>query len=70
MGDKTQIATVVLAAQYQPVSMVIVGSTLGMMLANVPVVFFGGMMADKLPVIWIRRGAASLFTALGVVAVW
>ena len=70
IGDKTQIATVVLAAQYQPVSMVILGSTIGMMLANVPVVFFGGMMADRLPVIWIRRSAASLFAVLGVVAIW
>ncbi len=69
IGDKTQVATVVLAAQYQPLSMVILGSVIGMMLANVPVVFFGGMMADRLPLIWIRRSAASLFAVLGVVAI-
>lgn len=70
IGDKTQIATVVLAAQYQPLSMVILGSTIGMMIANVPVVFLGGAMADKLPLHWIRCSAASLFAVLGIVAIW
>ena len=70
MGDKTQVATVVLAAQYQPLSMVILGTTVGMMLANVPVVFLGNKMADKLPLHWIRRAAALLFAILGIVAIW
>ncbi len=68
IGDKTPIATVVLAAQYQPLFMVIMGSTLGMLLANVPVVFLGNNLADRLPLTWIRRAAAALFFILGFVA--
>jgi hypothetical protein len=49
MGDKTQVATVVLAAQYSPLWQVIVGTTLGMLLANVPVVWLGARFADRLP---------------------
>ncbi|CAM3774739.1 TMEM165/GDT1 family protein [Parendozoicomonas haliclonae] len=70
IGDKTQVATVILAAQYQPLSMVILGTTLGMMLANVPVVFLGNNLADKLPLIWIRRAAAALFLVLGIYALF
>ena len=66
MGDKTQIATVVLAAKYDSLTMVVAGTTLGMLLANVPVVIAGHFSADKLPMQWIHRGCAVLFALLGV----
>ena len=65
MGDKTQVATVVLAAQYSPLWQVVAGSTLGMLLANVPVVWLGARFASKLPLRAARIGAALLFAALG-----
>ncbi|MBA8887391.1 putative Ca2+/H+ antiporter (TMEM165/GDT1 family) [Dokdonella fugitiva] len=65
MGDKTQVATVVLAAQYSPLWQVVAGSTLGMLLANVPVVWLGARFAAKLPLRAARIGAALLFAALG-----
>lgn len=66
MGDKTQIATVVLAAQYHPLWQVIAGTTVGMLLANVPVVLLGSRFASKLPLKAARIGAALLFAALGL----
>ena len=66
MGDKTQIATIVLAAQYPPLWQVIAGTTLGMLLANVPVVWLGARFAAKLPLKAARIGAAILFAALGL----
>jgi putative Ca2+/H+ antiporter (TMEM165/GDT1 family) len=66
MGDKTQVATVVLAAQYHPLWQVIAGTTLGMLLANVPVVWLGSRFAAKLPLKAARISAAVLFAALGV----
>ena len=66
MGDKTQAATVVLAAQYRPLWQVVAGTTIGMMLANVPVVWFGSRFASKLPLKAARIAAAVLFAALGV----
>ncbi|MFK0570944.1 TMEM165/GDT1 family protein [Endozoicomonas sp.] len=68
IGDKTQVATVLLAAEYSATVMVVMGTTLGMLLANVPVVFFGEKLAERLPLHWIRRGAAVLFVLLGAVA--
>ena len=65
MGDKTQVATVVLAAQYAPLWQVVVGTTAGMLLANVPVVWLGARFADRLPLRAARIGAALLFAALG-----
>jgi putative Ca2+/H+ antiporter (TMEM165/GDT1 family) len=65
MGDKTQIATVVLAAQYQPLWQVVAGTTIGMLLANVPVVWLGARFAQKLPLKAARIGAAVLFAVLG-----
>ncbi|MGL5290359.1 MAG: TMEM165/GDT1 family protein [Vibrionaceae bacterium] len=65
IGDKTQIATVLLAAKYQSMMMVTIGTTLGMLLANVPVVLVGKLFAEKLPLKWIRIGCAILFLALG-----
>ena len=66
MGDKTQIATVVLAAKYDSLTMVVAGTTLGMLLANVPVVIAGHFSAEKLPMLWIHRSCAVLFALLGV----
>ena len=66
MGDKTQVATVVLAAQYTPLWQVVAGSTLGMLLANVPVVWLGARFAQKLPLKAARYTAAALFAILAV----
>jgi putative Ca2+/H+ antiporter (TMEM165/GDT1 family) len=65
MGDKTQIATVALAARYDSLVAVVGGSTLGMMLANVPAVYFGARAADRLPVRLVHSIAAVLFAGLG-----
>lgn len=66
MGDKTQIATVGLAAHYRDVAAVVVGTTLGMMSANVPVVFFGERLSRRLPVRLVHGVAALVFALLGV----
>jgi len=68
IGDKTQIATVALAAKYHSVVWVTAGTTLGMMLANLPVLWLGNVAAGKLPLKWIRLVAAALFLILGVLA--
>ena len=69
MGDKTQIATVMLAARYNPY-WVVVGSTLGMMLANAPVVWFGEKITRLVPMRVVHVVSALVFAALGVVALW
>lgn len=66
MGDKTQVATVALAAQYQSLLAVVAGTTVGMMLANVPAVIMGDRIADKMPVTLVHRIAAGIFAVLGV----
>lgn len=66
MGDKTQVATVALAAQYQSLVLVVAGTTLGMMIANVPAVIMGDRIADKLPVRRVHQAAAAIFLLLGV----
>ncbi|MBI2296284.1 MAG: TMEM165/GDT1 family protein [Betaproteobacteria bacterium] len=68
MGDKTQIATVVLAAQYHALVAVVLGTTLGMLSANVPVVLLGNALAGRLPLRAIRICAALVFAVLGVLA--
>lgn len=65
IGDKTQIATVALAAGYSNLGAVVAGTTCGMLLANVPVVFMGNAFADRLPMKAIHYGAAILFASLG-----
>ncbi|WP_168172943.1 TMEM165/GDT1 family protein [Pseudomonas sp. PA27(2017)] len=70
MGDKTQVATVMLAAQYPHFIMVVLGTTLGMLIANVPVVLAGNFAADRLPLTLIRRIAAIAFAALAVYAAY
>jgi putative Ca2+/H+ antiporter (TMEM165/GDT1 family) len=66
MGDKTQIATVALAAKYSSLVAVVAGTTLGMMLANVPAVLLGEVAARKLPMQVVHRIAAAIFLVLGV----
>jgi putative Ca2+/H+ antiporter (TMEM165/GDT1 family) len=66
MGDKTQIATVALAAKFDSLVGVVTGTTLGMMLANVPAVLLGDVAAKKLPMHIVHRVAAAIFFALGV----
>lgn len=66
MGDKTQIATVALAAQYANLWAVVAGTTLGMMIANVPAVLLGEVAATKLPMRLVHGIAAVLFLVLGV----
>ena len=68
MGDKTQVATVMLAAQYPHFVLVVIGTTLGMLIANVPVVLVGNFAAERLPLTLIRRLAACAFVALATYA--
>ena len=68
MGDKTQIATVALTAQYHAFAQVVAGTTLGMMIANVPAVLLGGRLAHRLPVRLVHVVAAAIFAILGTVA--
>jgi Ca2+/H+ antiporter, TMEM165/GDT1 family len=70
IGDKTQIATVSLAARFEVFYPVVIGTTLGMMAANVPAVLIGNRMADKLPIRVIRLTAAIVFAALGAVTLF
>lgn len=70
IGDKTQVATVLLAAKYTPLWQVITGTTLGMLLANVPVVALGSRFADRLPLRAARIVAALVFLALAGWVAW
>jgi putative Ca2+/H+ antiporter (TMEM165/GDT1 family) len=65
MGDKTQVATVALAAQYGVYLAIVAGTTLGMMIANVPVVFLGDRLAHRIPLRLTRAISAILFALLG-----
>jgi len=67
IGDKTQIATLALAAAYPNLLAVVAGTTAGMMIANVPVVFLGKAFASRLPLKAIHYGAAVLFIILGII---
>ena len=66
MGDKTQIATVAMAAHYSTPILVVIGTTLGMLIADVPAVFVGDRLADKIPMRLVHTLAAAIFAALGV----
>jgi Ca2+/H+ antiporter, TMEM165/GDT1 family len=66
MGDKTQVATVMLAARYDQVLWVTAGTTLGMMIANVPAVWLGDRVVRWVPIAWVHRLAAVVFAVLGV----
>jgi Ca2+/H+ antiporter, TMEM165/GDT1 family len=66
IGDKTQIATIGLAARFEQFYPVVLGTTAGMMLANIPAVLVGGRLADRLPLKWIRFAAAVVFAGLAI----
>jgi putative Ca2+/H+ antiporter (TMEM165/GDT1 family) len=66
MGDKTQLATVALGARFDALTAVVLGTTIGMMLANVPAVLIGEALAKKLPLEKIRWAAAGLFVITGI----
>jgi putative Ca2+/H+ antiporter (TMEM165/GDT1 family) len=66
IGDKTQVATVALAARFDSLAAVVMGTTIGMLLANAPVAFFGDALAKRLPVRAVHRVTALAFAALGV----
>jgi Ca2+/H+ antiporter, TMEM165/GDT1 family len=66
MGDKTQIATVALAAHYGAPLLVVIGTTLGMLIADVPAVFAGNKFADKIPMRLVHAIAAAIFAIMGV----
>lgn len=70
MGDKTQIATVMLAAQFQSWFWVVSGTTLGMMLANAPVVWLGDAITRKISLTLVHRISAVIFAILGLLALW
>ena len=70
MGDKTQVATVMLAARFHAWAPVVAGTTLGMMLANVPVVWFGDRITRKVPIRAVHAAGALVFLVLGVLALW
>jgi putative Ca2+/H+ antiporter (TMEM165/GDT1 family) len=70
MADKTQLATVALAARFQSVVLVTAGTTLGMLASDGLAVFLGERLAQKVPMQWIRVGAASLFFAFGAASAW
>lgn len=70
MGDKTQIATVALAAKYTAFAAVVAGTTLGMMIANVPAVLLGERLAHRIPLRLTRTVAAAMFAALGVAMIF
>lgn len=66
MGDKTQIATVALAAHYAAPFMVVIGTTLGMLIADAPAVFVGDKLANKIPMKLVHSIAATIFALLGI----
>ena len=70
MGDKTQIATVMLAAQYSAYFWVVAGTTLGMMLANAPVVWLGDRLVKKVPIRVVHLVSALIFLVLGLLALF
>ena len=66
MGDKTQIATIAMAAHYATPVLVVIGTTLGMLIADVPAVFVGDRLANKIPMKLVHGIAAAIFAVLGV----
>ncbi|MFN9389382.1 MAG: TMEM165/GDT1 family protein, partial [Betaproteobacteria bacterium] len=66
MGDKTQVATVAMAAHYPSPLMVVTGTTLGMLIADVPAVFAGDKLANKIPMKLVHAIAAAIFALLGL----
>ena len=68
IGDKTQIATVALAARFDSIGWVTLGTTLGIMLVNAPAVFIGNKLAEKLPISFIHKIGALVFLVIGLAA--
>lgn len=66
MGDKTQVATVAMAVHYAAPVLVVIGTTLGMLIADVPAVFVGDKLAGKIPMRLVHGVAAAVFAVLGV----
>ncbi|MEI6987036.1 MAG: TMEM165/GDT1 family protein [Rhodospirillaceae bacterium] len=66
IGDKTQLATVMLAAKFPSLVAVVAGTTVGMMIADVPAVFFGNIASDRIPFKAVRMVAAALFASFGI----
>jgi putative Ca2+/H+ antiporter (TMEM165/GDT1 family) len=66
MGDKTQLATIALAARLQALTPVVLGTTVGMMIANLPVVFVGKQLGARIPVRTVHAVAAAVFAAFGI----
>src|SRR3546814_5773146 len=66
MGDKTQIATIAMAAHYATPLLVVIGTTLGMLIADVPAVFVGDKLASKIPMKLVHSIAAAIFALLGI----
>jgi putative Ca2+/H+ antiporter (TMEM165/GDT1 family) len=70
MGDKTQFATLALAARFHALAAVVLGTTVGMMLADVPVVLMGEALAQRIPIKQVRWSAAVLFVGIGALALF
>jgi putative Ca2+/H+ antiporter (TMEM165/GDT1 family) len=70
IGDKTQIATIALAARYQSLWAVTAGTTLGMVLANAPAIWLGEALLRRVPMVLLRRLAAAVFAGLGLAGLW
>jgi putative Ca2+/H+ antiporter (TMEM165/GDT1 family) len=70
MGDKTQIATIALAAHYSAPLMVVAGTTLGMLIADVPAVFVGNRFAEKIPMKVVHSVAAGIFAVMGLLTLF
>jgi len=70
IGDKTQIATVALAARYAQIAVVVAGTTLGMLIANVPAVYLGDKLLRRVPMKWLQRVAAAAFAVLGALVLF
>ena len=69
IGDKTQIATSLLAARFHNIALVTAGTTLGMMLANVPAVYFGEAATKIVPLKYVRIAAAAVFAVIGALVI-
>jgi len=70
MRDKTQIATVAMAANHAAPLLVVLGTTLGMLIADVPAVFVGNKLATRIPMKLVHGIAAAIFATLGVATLW
>ena len=70
MGDKTQLATVALAARFADLPSVVAGTTAGLLLADAPVVWLGDVLSRRLPMAWLHRGAALLMALMGLLVLF